>query len=92
VPQVVLERWPAPRPFHCASLDDAWARRTLLLCAADFTALPGYASALLEALSNRLKPAFLDNPMSSSDNWHAHNGSMVGNAICATDLELSCLT
>lgn len=53
VPQVVLERWPAPRPFHCASLDDAWARRTLLLCAADFTALPGYASALLEALSNR---------------------------------------
>jgi len=52
VPHVVLTRWQGPRPFHTATLSDAWARRKLLLCAQDFAALPGYASALLKALSH----------------------------------------
>lgn len=53
VPHVVLTRWQGSHPFHTATLRDAWARRKLLLCAQDFAALPGYASALLKALSQR---------------------------------------
>ncbi|CAM3467885.1 LysR family transcriptional regulator [Pseudomonas floridensis] len=53
VPQAAVDR--AARPLHFAAvrLSDTWADRTLLLCAADFNALPGYARALLDALAQR---------------------------------------
>jgi hypothetical protein len=37
--------------FKCVTLNEPWARRRLLLCARDFAALPGYAQALLQALT-----------------------------------------
>lgn len=51
VPQAALDRWQDKQGFKSVALSDAWADRKLLLCAADFSALPGYANALLEALS-----------------------------------------
>ncbi|MFS2157493.1 LysR substrate-binding domain-containing protein [Pseudomonas sp. Pseusp122] len=51
MPQIVLERWQGPQPFHSLPLNDPWAQRRLLLCARDFAALPGYARVLLDALS-----------------------------------------
>ena len=51
VPQAALDRWQDKQEFKRVALSDAWADRKLLLCAADFSALPGYANALLEALS-----------------------------------------
>lgn len=50
VPQAALDRWQDKQGFKSVALSDAWADRKLLLCAADFSALPGYANALLEAL------------------------------------------
>lgn len=51
VPLAAVERWPGIAPFHCIVLQEAWARRTLQLCARDFATLPGYAKALLHALT-----------------------------------------
>ncbi|MDN3221000.1 LysR substrate-binding domain-containing protein [Pseudomonas nunensis] len=51
VPLAAVERGSAQQPFKCAALKEPWAQRKLLLCARDFTALPGYAQALLHALT-----------------------------------------
>ncbi|MCI8210946.1 LysR family transcriptional regulator [Pseudomonas sp. S25] len=51
VPQAAVQRWQGQHHFKSVPLSDAWADRQLLLCALDFDALPGYAAALLEALS-----------------------------------------
>ena len=50
VPLAAVQRATLER-FKCVTLDEPWARRRLLLCARDFGALPGYAQALLQALS-----------------------------------------
>jgi DNA-binding transcriptional LysR family regulator len=51
VPLAAVERWPGGRPFKWTALQEPWAQRKLLLCARDFEALPGYAKALLNALT-----------------------------------------
>jgi len=51
VPLAAVERWPGEAPFNCIALQEPWARRTLQLCARDFATLPGYAKALLHALT-----------------------------------------
>ncbi|KOY01290.1 LysR family transcriptional regulator [Pseudomonas nunensis] len=51
VPLAAVERGSAQLPFKCVALKEPWAQRKLLLCARDFTALPGYAQALLHALT-----------------------------------------
>ncbi|MDR6927328.1 MULTISPECIES: LysR substrate-binding domain-containing protein [Pseudomonas] len=51
VPLAAVERWPGEPPFKCRDLQEPWAQRKLLLCARDFEALPGYAKALLHALT-----------------------------------------
>ena len=51
VPLAAVERWPGGRPFKWTALQEPWAQRKLLLCARDFEALPGYAKALLHALT-----------------------------------------
>lgn len=53
VPLAALQRWPGEQPFKARPLEEEWARRKLLLCARSFEQLPGYARALLEALSPR---------------------------------------
>ena len=50
VPLAAVER-SALRSFKWVALNETWARRTLMLCARDFRALPGYAKALLQALT-----------------------------------------
>ncbi|MFJ2282565.1 LysR substrate-binding domain-containing protein [Pseudomonas sp. NPDC087803] len=50
VPLAAIER-ATPRTFNSIALNEPWARRTLMLCARDFSALPGYAKALLQALT-----------------------------------------
>ncbi|KAF1027942.1 MAG: HTH-type transcriptional regulator CysL [Pseudomonas sp.] len=50
VPRAALERWPSPQRLHTQPLNEEWARRTLLLCARAFDQLPGYTTALLNAL------------------------------------------
>ena len=50
VPLAAIER-ATPRSFNSIPLNEPWARRTLMLCARDFSALPGYAKALLQALT-----------------------------------------
>jgi DNA-binding transcriptional LysR family regulator len=50
VPLAAVERAPA-QSFKCLALNEPWARRTLQLCARSFDALPGYAKALLQALT-----------------------------------------
>ncbi|MBK5510161.1 LysR substrate-binding domain-containing protein [Pseudomonas sp. TH15] len=50
VPLAAVER-AASRTFKSIALDEPWARRTLMLCARDFSALPGYAKALLHTLT-----------------------------------------
>lgn len=50
VPLAAVER-ATPRSLKSVALDEPWARRTLLLCAKDFSALPSYAKALLKALT-----------------------------------------
>jgi DNA-binding transcriptional LysR family regulator len=66
VPQAAVDRFQDSARFKCLPLSDQWADRNLLLCAADFDALPGYAKALLQMLAP--DNAFLDIPMSSPDN------------------------
>lgn len=50
VPVAAIER-ATPRTFKSIALNEPWARRTLMLCARDFSTLPGYAKALLKALT-----------------------------------------
>lgn len=51
VPLAAIERGAAAAPFKSVVLTEPWAQRKLLLCAGDFAALPGYAKALLQALT-----------------------------------------
>ncbi|WP_085729206.1 LysR family transcriptional regulator [Pseudomonas sp. R37(2017)] len=51
VPLAAVDRCSNELSFSCLSLQEPWARRRLLICARDFTALPGYAKALLQALA-----------------------------------------
>jgi len=37
-------------PLHWVALEEPWANRKLLVCARDFTALPGYAAGLVTTL------------------------------------------
>ena len=50
VPLAAIER-ATPHTFKSIALNELWARRTLMLCARDFSTLPGYAKALLQALT-----------------------------------------
>ncbi|MGV8887409.1 MAG: LysR substrate-binding domain-containing protein [Pseudomonas sp.] len=51
VPLAAVERWRGEKSFKSLVLQEPWAMRKLLLCARDFAALPGYAKALLHALT-----------------------------------------
>jgi DNA-binding transcriptional LysR family regulator len=51
VPMAAIQRWAVEQPFKSFALKEGWAQRKLLLCARSFDSLPGYVSALLEALS-----------------------------------------
>jgi len=51
VPLAAVER-AAPATFKSVALNEPWARRTLMMCARDFSALPPYAQALLHALTD----------------------------------------
>jgi DNA-binding transcriptional LysR family regulator len=51
VPLAAVERGAAGLPFKSLALQEPWGQRKLLLCARDFAALPGYAKALLHALT-----------------------------------------
>lgn len=55
VPQAALARWPLAHCVKAQPLREAWACRTLLLCARSFEQLPGYARALLDALALPLR-------------------------------------
>ena len=55
VPQAALARWPWAQRVKAQPLREAWACRTLLLCARSFEQLPGYARALLDALALPLR-------------------------------------
>ncbi|HCS42657.1 MAG TPA: LysR family transcriptional regulator [Pseudomonas sp.] len=51
VPLAAVERRSSETSFKSLALQEAWAQRKLLLCARDFAVLPGYAKALLHALT-----------------------------------------
>lgn len=51
VPQAAVDRWQGPQDFLAVRLEDDWADRKLLLCAAEFAALPGYARELVTVLA-----------------------------------------
>ena len=51
VPLAAVERGSGGQPFKSLALQEPWGQRKLLLCARDFAALPGYAKALLHALT-----------------------------------------
>jgi DNA-binding transcriptional LysR family regulator len=51
VPLAAVERWCGETSFKSLALQEPWAQRKLLLCARDFAVLPGYAKALLHALT-----------------------------------------
>lgn len=51
VPLAAVERV-ASGSFKSVTLNEPWARRTLMLCARDFSALPPYAQGLLHALTD----------------------------------------
>ena len=53
VPVAALERWGGETSLKHMALQEPWAQRKLLLCARDFTTLPPYAKALLDALTLR---------------------------------------
>ncbi|CAM3149271.1 DNA-binding transcriptional regulator, LysR family [Pseudomonas gessardii] len=55
VPLAALQRWPHAQPFQAQPLTEDWACRKLLVCARSFEQLPGYARALLDALSVPLR-------------------------------------
>jgi len=50
VPLAAVERRAVDQPFKSFALKEHWAQRKLLVCARSFDNLPGYATALLEAL------------------------------------------
>lgn len=52
VPLAAVKRWEDLLPMHWVALGEEWANRRLLLCARDFTVLPGYAAGLVERLVN----------------------------------------
>lgn len=52
VPLAAVKRWEDLLPMHWVALREEWANRRLLLCARDFTVLPGYAAGLVERLVN----------------------------------------
>jgi len=62
----VQRRGPSPA-FTAVALSEQWAQRKLLLCAEDFSRLPAYARALLEALNSGDR-ALLGSSMSNTDN------------------------
>jgi DNA-binding transcriptional LysR family regulator len=64
VPQAAVDRYEHTHTVRSVPLNDPWADRKLVLCATDFSALPGYAKALIKDLST----AFLDTPVSNTDN------------------------
>ena len=51
VPRAALQRWPHAEQLQAQPLTEDWACRKLLLCARSFEQLPGYATALLDALT-----------------------------------------
>ena len=51
VPQAALQRWPHAEQLQAQPLTEDWACRKLLLCARSFEQLPGFATALLDALT-----------------------------------------
>ena len=51
VPLAAVERWRGEQSFKSFALQESWAMRKLLLCARNFETLPGYAKALLHALT-----------------------------------------
>ncbi|MBC3338168.1 LysR family transcriptional regulator [Pseudomonas proteolytica] len=51
VPRAALLRWPHAEQLQAQPLTEDWACRKLLLCARSFEQLPGYATALLNALT-----------------------------------------
>ncbi|MCW8276480.1 LysR family transcriptional regulator [Pseudomonas sp. PCH199] len=51
VPLAAVERGSGKQPFTSLVLQEPWAQRKLLICARDFATLPGYAKALLHALT-----------------------------------------
>ncbi|MCF4994269.1 LysR family transcriptional regulator [Pseudomonas syringae] len=59
VPLAAVER-ATPQAFKCLPLNEPWAQRTLQLCARDFSALPAYACALLQSLSDPRASGQLD--------------------------------
>jgi len=50
VPQAAVQRWTGEPSSQSIALQEPWAQRKLLVCARSFDNLPGYATALLEAL------------------------------------------
>jgi len=50
VPQAAVRRCQGPLQFACRPLHEPWAARRLLLCSANFDALPGHAQALVKSL------------------------------------------
>lgn len=54
VPLAAVQRWQGVLPLRSVALREGWAERRLLLCAREFTALPGQATALLDALAPRV--------------------------------------
>ncbi|WP_223528226.1 LysR family transcriptional regulator [Pseudomonas sp. GL-R-19] len=51
VPLAAVERGSGGLSFKSLPIQEPWGQRKLLLCARDFAALPGYAKALLHALT-----------------------------------------
>ncbi|MEN4949666.1 LysR substrate-binding domain-containing protein [Pseudomonas proteolytica] len=51
VPRAALLRWPHAEQLQAQPLTEDWACRKLLLCTRSFEQLPGYATALLDALT-----------------------------------------
>ena len=51
VPQAALQRWPHAEQLQAQPLTEDWTCRKLLLCTRSFEQLPGYATALLDALT-----------------------------------------
>lgn len=64
VPLAAVRRWQGVLALHSIALEESWAQRQLLLCARDFTGLPGHSRALVQHLGT----AHLDRSTSPPDN------------------------
>ncbi|WP_369988205.1 LysR family transcriptional regulator [Pseudomonas xanthosomatis] len=53
VPLASVRRWEGLLALRWVALQEEWANRQLLVCARDFSALPGYAAGLVETLVDR---------------------------------------